>query len=194
MLKSISTETLTVERLREVLDYDPETGIFTWRFRQRASRGWNTRYAHKEAGCVARYPNGDYRIIRVDAISYGAARLAWLHVYGVWPSDQIDHKDGDGLNNRLVNLRDVTNPLNSLNHALSRRSTSGVSGVNWQINSGKWQARAYVAGRYYWLGLFTDLADAEAAVIAKRAELGFSPTHGLTRERRAELGPEAVAA
>jgi len=80
MLKSISTETLTVERLREVLDYDPETGIFTWRFRQRASRGWNTRYAHKEAGCVARYPNGDYRIIRVDAISYGAARLAWPHV------------------------------------------------------------------------------------------------------------------
>ena len=193
MLKSITTETLTVERLREVLDYDPETGIFTWRFRQKASRGWNTKHAGKRAGSVDKHDSLVYLRISIDGVDYKAHRLAWLYSYGAWPQNQIDHRDGDGLNNRLENLRDVADALNMVNKVVYRNSPSGVSGVTWRSDRGKWLAGVHKGGKLHWIGLFTDLADAETAVIAKRAELGFSPTHGLTRERRAELGPEAVA-
>lgn len=185
----LAVETLSVERLREVLDYDPETGVFTWKFRPEARKEWNTRYAGKEAGSVSRYLN-----IRIGTITHQAHRLAWLHVYGIWPKDQIDHKDGDKLNNRLENLREVTNRVNDLNRALACNNTSGVSGAWWWETKGRWQARVHYLGKYHWLGLFTSLAEAEAAIIAKRKEFGFSPTHGMTREQRARLGPEAVAA
>lgn len=193
MTKSIATEKLTVERLYEVLDYDPETGEFIWKVRQKASRGWNPKYVGKLAGTVDKHDSLVYLRISIDSVDYKAHRLAWLYSYGAWPQNQIDHRDGDGLNNRLENLRDVADALNMVNKVVYRNSPSGVSGVTWRSDRGKWLAGVHKGGKLHWIGLFTDLADAETAVIAKRAELGFSPTHGLTRERRAELGPEAVA-
>lgn len=194
MSKSIATEKLTVERLREVADYNPETGFFTWRCRSESTRGWNPGFAGKQVGGIARCGPRSYISIGIDNVRYRAHRLAWLYVHGKWPSGDIDHKDGNGLNNKLDNLRDVTRTLNLINGARYCTNSSGVSGVTWDAVRGKWHAKIYCSYQQYFIGRFTNLADAEAAVIAKRAELGFSPTHGLTREQRAELGPEAVAA
>jgi hypothetical protein len=194
MNKSIEREALTVQRLHEVLDYNPETGVFVWKFRPDKRKQLNLWFAGKEAGSIEKRRESAYRRIMVDGRLHRAHRLAWLYVKGVWPNHQIDHRDGDGLNNRLENLRDVTDRANHSNQAIPSNNCSEVCGVSWYANYGKWRAQVKKDGRGYHLGYFADLADAEAAVLAKRKALGFSPTHGLTREQRAKLGPEAVAA
>ena len=98
---------LTAERLRELLNYDPDTG----EFRRCTSRGGAA------AGTLAGCPGGpgSYRIIRVDRVIFLAHRLAWLHSYGVWPTKDIDHIDGDKTNNRIANLREATRAQNVMN-------------------------------------------------------------------------------
>ncbi len=194
MSKSIAREDLTVERLREVLDYDPETGVFIWKFRPETSKVWNVRFAGKQAGTIHRSRSNSYRCIRLAGVTYKAHRLAWLYVNGVFPPNQIDHRDGDGLNNPVANLREAPGGINHTNAAIPRNNSSGVCGVHWSEDGRKWVAMVRKDRKKYRIGLFTNLADAEASVIAKRAELGFSPTHGMAREQRAQLGPEAVAA
>src|ERR1700738_4035243 len=98
---------LTAEHLRELLNYDPDTG----EFRRRASRGGEA--AGTLAGCPRR--PGGYRIICVDRVIFLAHRLAWLHSYGVWPTKDIDHIDGDKTNNRIANLREATPAQNVMN-------------------------------------------------------------------------------
>jgi hypothetical protein len=97
--------TLTAEKLRKALDYDPETGAFTWRFRDDVCKGANTRFAGKPAGCLT--PSGNVNI-GVYGPLYMAQRLAWLHVHGEWPPGSLEHIDGDKTNNALANLRLVS--------------------------------------------------------------------------------------
>ena len=100
---------LTAERLRELLDYNPLTGQFSWRpLRPRGIQKAGTKDAR-----------GYWRIC-VDGVIYQAHRLAWLHVHGHWPIYEIDHRDRDPSNNRIANLRDVPKLLNARNKA--RRS------------------------------------------------------------------------
>lgn len=86
---------LTVERLRELLDYDPETGVFRWKEPRRKCRVGEVAGSLRKDGYVK---------IQVDGRFYQAHRLAWLCVYGVWPS-AIDHIDGNRANNAIANLR-----------------------------------------------------------------------------------------
>lgn len=161
---------LTSERLRGVLDYDPDTGLFT----RRLSRGC------VKSGTIAGTANADgYLKIAVDGRDYSAHRLAWLYMTGEWPVDQIDHRDRNRANNRWGNLREATHAQNGRN--LSRRSdnTSGRSGVSWDKDTGKWRARIRIDGADRHLGLFTSL-DAATAV-RRDAEFhffgAFSPQH-----------------
>lgn len=90
----MTTRLLTRQRLCEVLDYDPATGVFTWREKRgNCSEGY-------EAGCVE---ESGYRRIRIDRVPYYAHRLAWLYVHGGSPR-RVHHRDGDKLNNRIDNL------------------------------------------------------------------------------------------
>jgi len=126
---------LSAERRRELLHYDMETGVITWRVRS------NSRVT---AGDVAGYirSNG-YIAIQIDGRLYFAHRLAWFFVMGEWPKNQIDHIDGKKTNNRFANLREATNAENGQNQrkAQSDNKSSGLLGVSWHNPSGNWRAR-----------------------------------------------------
>lgn len=125
----MKTHFLTVERLREVLAYDPETGIFT-HLRRRVG-----------IGKVAGSPNGKgYINIAIDGVLYPAHRLAWMYVTGAMPLGHLDHKDLDRANNRFGNLRECSRSQNGANAPLSKANRSGFKGVCWFEQTGKWRA------------------------------------------------------
>ncbi len=146
---------LTAEQLRSILNYDPETGIFTWKVRTSAS---------VKAGDVAGCPgvNG-YLRISVQSRLYQAHRLAWLYVYGVWPKDQIDHINRNRSDNRRANLREVTHKQNQQNKSKPSSNTSGHPGVYWCRRRSKWRAKIEHNYKQVHLGYFTDIEEALAA-------------------------------
>lgn len=171
---------ISQERLKELLHYNPETGVFRWLPRPvntREERRWNTRYANKTAG-HKRKKTG-YVTIYVHGRLYMAHQLAFLYMTGDFPKNQIDHKDGNTNNNKWNNLREATHAQNMQNRKLLKSSTSGVSGVIWDKEKRRWRARISVNGKRIILGRFRDKSE---AIKARRdAELKyfgeFTPTH-----------------
>jgi hypothetical protein len=155
----LKTRQLTAEYLREVLHYNADTGIFTWLKPRRKVR------VGDRAGIID--PRG-YVLIGIDQVRYWAHRLAWLYVYGEFPSDQLDHRNANKSDNRIANLRLANRSLNEGNKGRSRRNTSGVKGVSWHAASQKWIAQIHRDGAPRYLGLFVD-KDAAAAAYAKAA-------------------------
>jgi hypothetical protein len=155
---------LTQDRLRSLLDYDPETGVFTGKVKIKC----------RHAGMVVGAPGtGGYLQCSVDGKQYKMHRLAWLYVYGAWPSGQIDHINHNTSDNRIANLRDVTCAQNHQNRARQTKSASGYLGVTWHRRDKCWQAHIQVHGKSYHLGLFADLADAVSARV--KAERQYHP-------------------
>jgi hypothetical protein len=159
---------LTPERIRELLDYDPDTGILTWRRRgirpgcERPDGGWNTRFAGKKAGRPDK--NGHWYVaISVDLYrtkNFAAHRLAWVLYYGAWPSQNIDHANGLPADNRIANLRLATQTQNMRNTRVRSDNTSGHKGVSWSAKSKKWYAYINANGRMIPLGKFRNREDA----------------------------------
>ena len=146
---------VSAERLRELFNYDPATGVFT----RKVSAGG------VRAGTIAGCKNADgYLVIRVDGALYYAHRLAWVYVHGTAPV-HIDHVDTDKSNNRISNLREATPLQNNWNVGRNRRNTSGYKGVSFHRQSGKWVARIKLSGKYASLGLFSTPQEAHAAYI-----------------------------
>ncbi len=169
---------LTQELLRELIRYDPETGVFTWLPRERSHfshdrqfKNWNGRYPGTVAGRVG--PKG-YRAIAVLDHLYPAHRLAWLYVHGRFPADQIDHINRERDDNRIANLRDVSGVENAWNKGLQRGTKTGVTGVTeYRWHSVKrYVARIRVSGRLHHLGYFDNVPDAAAARAAAERDLG----------------------
>ena len=159
---------LTAERLRELLDYDPETGVFTRLVR----RGGNALVGSR-AGAVC--SNG-YRYLMVDGTSHCEHRLVWLHVHGVWPTDHLDHVNGVKCDNRIANLRECTHAENHQNLGVRRCNTSGHPGVSWYKAKGKWQAYINTGGERKHLGYFDTAEEAGAAYLeAKKQFHKFQP-------------------
>jgi hypothetical protein len=145
---------LSVERLRELLSYDPTTGEFLYRVRV-ARR--------TPAGSLAGSVNNEgYRHIRVDGRAYKAHRLAWLHVHGTWPGGMLDHIDGDRDNNRIANLREATRSQNLANSRPYRANSKYHKGIN-RRTSGLWDARISHNGKCHFLGCFKTEGEAVAA-------------------------------
>ena len=150
-------EELTLARLKECLTYDADTGEFYWRLRQGA------RKAGAKAGCFDKLK---YVVIRLDWRLYKAHRLAWLYHYGEWPGTIVDHINRNPSDNRIVNLRDVSQSVNSHNAKARAGSSSGVAGVRWRRDRNHWIATIRVGYVQHYLGSFSDLG---AAVSARKA-------------------------
>lgn len=147
----MKTHAITADRVRELLDYNRETGVFVWRAGARAGRAAGTRH------------HSGYRFIKVDQVVHLAHRLAWLYVTGEIASSDLDHKNRDKADNRFDNLRLCDDSTNQANTSISKRNTSGHKGVCWNAKAGKWQAGIKRGGRSHHLGLFSEVSAASAA-------------------------------
>lgn len=157
---------LTVQRVREALIYCPETGVFKRKLR--------TAQRH-QAGDRADFPisGGNakgYSRVSLDGKRYLAHRVAWLYVHGQWPSQFIDHINGEKSDNRLINLRDVNRIINSQNIRRARKDNShGNLGISWHKQNKKWCARIGLQGKTKRVGSFSTVEQAsEAYLNAKR--------------------------
>ena len=155
---------ITAERLREVLDYDPATGVFTWKAR-------TSPFSRVNVGDVAGgLKTKGYIRIKLDGRELLAHRLAWLYVNGEWPADQIDHISGIRTDNRIVNLRLATNAENQHNQRKPQAdNTTGFLGVSPEY--GKFKARIVVDGKNKHLGMFHTPEEAHAAYVDAKRKL-----------------------
>lgn len=155
---------LTVEYLRSILDYDPETGILRWRADRR----------HKRAGQVAGTisETGHLRIW-IKGHIYMVHRLIWLMVTESWPKSFIDHKDMNGGNNRWDNLREATMEENQRNRTAPSHNTSGYKGVSLHKKTGLYQARitSKISGGQMYLGVFNTPEKAHEAYLKAALEI-----------------------
>ena len=152
---------LTFKRLHELLHYCSDTGVFTW-----VKRPSNRIKIGQVAGCI----NVDgYVTIRIDSeIEYGH-RLAWLYSFKKWPADQVDHINGSRADNRIANLREADQRINSQNQRRARRDnkSTGLLGVTKRGN--KWRAQIMCAGAANRLiGSFASPDEAHAAYLAAK--------------------------
>lgn len=143
---------LTQARLKSVVDYDPQTGVFTWRKTPKGPA------CGRKAGAI----NSDgYIQIKIDQRIYKAHRLVWLYVHGRWPDDLLDHINLVRADNRLCNLREATKSQNRMNVPALRHNRSGIKGVF--PKDGKWIARIGVDGKSIELGRFDSAEQASSA-------------------------------
>lgn len=163
----MATPILCVQRLQEVLDYEPDTGVFRWKIAV-------GRWGRIKPGTVTGSPdaNGHLRI-QVDGRLYYAHRLAWLYMTGHWPDGDIDHRDGMPSNNRWANLRDVPHQVNAENRRRAHKNKpSGLPmGVSIDRRDGAFRADITVNGRARSLGRFSDPEQAHKAYLKAKREL-----------------------
>jgi hypothetical protein len=156
-------ELLTQERLREIMNYSPDSGVFTWKERKKGRR------FHKAVGS----PNaGGYLCVLIDYKSYRLNRLAWFYMTGQWPQEEVDHKNGDRIDNRWKNLREASRLMNLENQRKARSDNScGKLGVSKRRGNRvkPWQATIQTCKRQIHLGYFATSEEAHQAYIkAKR--------------------------
>lgn len=157
---------LTHERLKELLTYDPETGIFTHNTtKARRVKG-------KPAGCVVK----GYVVISIDTQIYRAHRLAWLYMTGKWPAHTVDHRDTDKSNNKWSNLREATGLEQMQNLPLMVTNTSGYPGVSYNKQTGRFTAKISVNNKRHHLGYFDTPEEAFEAYQKAKSQLHmFNP-------------------
>jgi len=167
---------LTQQRLRELLDYNPETGEFFWKGNCKSC----PREGHK-AGYRIPAKKNHYIRIQLLGVVYMAHRLAFLYTTGVFPSEQVDHINGDGTDNRACNLRLVTSTENNRNSGMRWNNQTGVTGVEWHKRDETWSARIKVDGKSIHLGCFSNKEDAIRARLNAQKFYGFHENHGKRR-------------
>lgn len=161
---------ITPEYLRELLDYNPLTGRFTWKLRklrpdlERIDKGWNKRFAGKLVA-ERRHRHGHLQI-QIHCKNHMAHRVAWAIHYGVRPNSDLDHKNGIPSENWIENLRPATESENLCNAKIRVDNTSGVKGVSWLESEKKWQAYITKDKKTRHLGRYDSF---EVAVSIRRA-------------------------
>lgn len=165
---TLKTE-LTAARLRELLHYDPETGVFTRRM-PGAGRGGPVRYpAGSAVGSKTALGYLETEVVKVRCLLH---RLAVLYMTGEWPVDQVDHINGQRSDNRWANLRQVDNTTNIENRwRANKNNRSGVLGAHFNAAKGKWAAQVTVMRRGIHVGYFDTPEAAHAAYVAKKRQV-----------------------
>lgn len=172
---------ITKELLRKLLDYNPETGVLTWKERERgmfsSNRGfstWNARYANTQA-----FVNDchGYLCGSIFRTKYLAHRIIWIWMTGEVPNE-VDHINGNRADNRWSNLRNVNKSTNMKNAKMPKTNTSGRVGVYWYEPYGKWLAKISFKKGPKNLGYFEKFEDAVSAREEAEIKYGFHENHG----------------
>lgn len=159
----MSSKLVTAAQVRERLNYDPQTGVFSWRVKPRSAK-------HGEA--PGGYDRHGYLMISIGYRKYFAHRLAWLYVTGEWPREEIDHINGRTGDNRFDNLREATRRQDLMNTRPHKGNRSGIKGVSWYPQTSRWHARIQFKGKQRSLGYYHSRDDA-AAAYAEAAKMTF---------------------
>ena len=174
--------TITPEVIRQLFIYIPESGNLFWRERPtshfattRAHSTWNKRFANKEAGGLSGF---GYLYVTVFGQPLLKHRVIWAYVYDQWPLGQIDHINGNRVDNSLSNLRDVSHAENGFNVKMPSHNTSGVVGVSFHGKSQKWRSYIKNNQKCHHLGVFENKDDAIAARKLAEIHYGFHQNHG----------------
>lgn len=150
---------LSLERVKEFLEYNPKTGNFVWIKRINSQ-------SRAKIGAVAGWKKSGYKCIALDGVKYYCHRLAWFYIHGKWPENEIDHINGVKDDNRLSNLRDVTHKENLQNRRKANSNNeSGFLGVKKCANS--YSARIGSKS----LGVFNNPVQAHKAYLKAKREL-----------------------
>lgn len=184
----MAKEKLSIEFIRECLEYDNLTGEFTWKERPRSHfkadwshRNWNLRWSGTVAGWKDKCTwdkTQYYCKVSVNGENYKAHRLAWLFITGDWPEGPIDHINGDTMNNKEINLREATNWDNATNQKRRKDNKSGVTGVGWQKALCKWYANGRINNHLQHIGFYEDIFEAICARKSWEIKNGFHINHG----------------
>ena len=162
---------ITQEHLKNIFHYDENRGEFTRR--EISKQG---RKKGEVAGCIDK-SNGYHNIV-ISGRKYRTHHLVWLYIYGVLPSDEIDHINHNRADNTPSNLREVSRIENTMNRIISKNNTSGVNGVSYKKESKKWQAQIRVKGHLKFLGYYLSIMDATKARREAEIKYGFHENHG----------------
>lgn len=170
---STANSTLTHRRLLDELEYDQETGVF----RNRIDRSSRSRRGAIAGSLVTVNDRKTYLTIGFCGRNFYAHRLAIFYVTGRWPTHQVDHVDGNPLNNRYANLRETSNSENQHNRKTAQRnSTTGVIGVYRRSRPpvpGRKQFFSHIRvdGKRISLGCFYTIEEASAAYLAAKRKM-----------------------
>lgn len=160
---------ITQSELKEVLHYNPETGIFTWL----KSRG--TKKKGSTAGSV---DHNGYVVLGVNGRQYKAHQLAILHCLGEMPDYDTDHVNGIKTDNRIKNLRSVSHKENTRNAKTRHDNGSGFPGVMWRGDARKWRVRIKGGSKRVNIGHYDKLSDAVKARLDAELKYGYHANHG----------------
>jgi hypothetical protein len=142
---------ITQEELKELLLYEPETGLFWWLVPKQG------RNIERPAGTESEY---GYRSITIEGYSYSYHRLAFFYMTGEWPPEYVDHKDGNARNNRWDNLRLATAQQNAQNKKRKFNSFTGIKGVVKDFRSDTWHVHMKIDNNVISRGPFYNYQDA----------------------------------
>ena len=178
---------LTQELVKEIFDYDPETGVLTWRYLEvclpgqtdRTRRTVNTKRAGKPVGegQKGRYIKVSVPLVKDKICLFWMHRLIFLWYHGHMPL-LIDHEDHDSTNNRISNLRNVGPEDNSKNMSKDKRNKSGAAGVHWCEDRKKWVAQIHANGEVTPLGRYETIEAATEVRRAAEKKYGYHKNHG----------------
>lgn len=152
---------LTQKELKEILNYNPETGDFYWKI--------SPKYDVKVGDKAGNEHNG-YQRVTIFGKKYLTHRLAWLYVYGEFPKGDLDHIDNDRGNCRINNLRIANKATNGFNRKKQINNKSGVKGVYWSTAAKKWAVKIGINNKKIYLGVWDDLEFAELVAQEARAK------------------------
>lgn len=152
---------ITQKELKEILEYNPETGDFYWKISPKHGVNVGDKAGSQHIG---------YTRLTIKRKKYLTHRLAWLYVYGEFPKGDIDHIDNDRANCRINNLRIANKSTNGYNRKKQANNTSGIKGVIWCKASNKWSVRIGVNKKKIYFGVWDDLEFAELVAQEARAK------------------------
>ena len=181
-----SLKNISIEVLRQLLRYDPETGKIFWKYRseefftdgvQSAKHNaakWNNKYANAEALTFLSKGYLTGSILRKYALAH---RVSYALYHGEWPNN-IDHINHNKSDNRIKNLRSVTKAENSKNLGMNKGNASGFNGVSWDKSKSRWAVKIHANGKRINLGYYIDLNAAIAAREDANMKYNFHPNNG----------------